>query len=247
MQIAPSYRSPYTQQIGASIERQLTKTTTLTVTYLHSFGVHQLVTRDSNAYLPGTYQYGSATLTGVRPNSTLGIVNQFFPEAVFKQNQVIVNVNARIKPKFSVFGFYNLTNANTDGGAGSTFPTPTTSARITGARLLHRTNMVFMMANYTGPWAIRFNPFLIAQSGRPYNIVTDERSDRRQLLQQRPRLWTAPCAPASPHATHPHPSVASTQTPADNYTPIGMNLGNGPAAVARESASEPLLWNWTED
>ena len=48
----------------------------------------------------GTYrQYGSAStlLTQVRyriPN--LGIVNQFFPEAVFKQNQAIVNVNARI-------------------------------------------------------------------------------------------------------------------------------------------------------
>ena len=68
VQIAPSFRSPYTQQIGGSIERQLTKTTTLTATYLRSFGVHQLVTRDSNAYLPGTYQYGSAMLTGVRPN-----------------------------------------------------------------------------------------------------------------------------------------------------------------------------------
>ena len=28
------------------------------------------------------------------------------------------------------------------------------------------------MGNYTGPWAITFNPFLIAQAGSPYNITS---------------------------------------------------------------------------
>ncbi|MBW8870571.1 MAG: TonB-dependent receptor, partial [Acidobacteriales bacterium] len=48
VQISPTYHSPYTQQLGASLERQLTKTVTVTGTYLHSFGVHQMVTRDAN-------------------------------------------------------------------------------------------------------------------------------------------------------------------------------------------------------
>ena len=33
--------------------------------------------------------------------------------------------------------------------------------------------MVFLMGNYTGPWGITFNPFLIAQSGKPFNITTE--------------------------------------------------------------------------
>ena len=87
VEIAPRFHAPYTHQFGGSIERQLTKTTTATVTYLHSFGVHQVVTRDSNAYqpLPGTTYYNSTT--GARPNPSLGIVQQYFPEAVYKQNQ----------------------------------------------------------------------------------------------------------------------------------------------------------------
>ncbi len=75
MQIAPHFHAPYTHQFGASLERQVTKTTTATLTYLHSFGVHQVVTRDANAYEPGTYVYGSTTLTGIRPNPSLGIVD----------------------------------------------------------------------------------------------------------------------------------------------------------------------------
>jgi hypothetical protein len=232
VQIAPSFRSPYTQQIGGSIERQLTKTTTLTATYLRSFGVHQLVTRDSNAYLPGTYQYGSATLTGVRPNPNLGIVNQFFPEAVFKQNQVILNVNARIKPNFSVFGFYNWTNAHTDGGAGSTVSNSYNISQDYGRAAFASTNMVFMMANYTGPWAIRFNPFLIAQSGKPYNIVTTNDLTGDNFFNNRPAAVDSSLCAGQSTRYAPTQFGCLDTTPADNYTPIGMSLGNGPAAVA---------------
>ena len=94
VQISPTYRSPYTQQLGASLERQLTKTTTLTGTYLHSFGVHQMVTRDANPYapVPGTTYYNSTT--GPRLNPSLGIINEYYPKRFSKQNQMILNVNA---------------------------------------------------------------------------------------------------------------------------------------------------------
>ena len=29
------------------------------------------------------------------------------------------------------------------------------------------------MGNYTGKWGITYNPFLVFQSGRPFNITTD--------------------------------------------------------------------------
>ena len=57
--------------------------------------------------------------TGPRPNPILGIVRRDYPEAVFKQNQLIVNVNAHFTPNFSVTGFYNLTYANGDTGTAS--------------------------------------------------------------------------------------------------------------------------------
>ena len=108
-QVSPTYRSPYMEQAGASLERQLTKGSTLTFTYMHSSGFHQLVVRDSNAYeplpgtCPGTCFYNSST--GPRPDPSLGIVQQYFPEAVFNENQIIVNLNARFSPNLSLMGF----------------------------------------------------------------------------------------------------------------------------------------------
>jgi Carboxypeptidase regulatory-like domain len=230
--VAPGFRSPYTEQFGGSIERQLTKTTTLTATYLRSYGVHQLVTRDSNAYLPGTYAYGSTALTGVRPNPNLGIVEESFPEGIFKQNQVILNINARISPKFSVFGFYNWTDANTDGGAGSNSSNSYNLMQDYGRASFASTNMVFMMANYTGPWALRFNPFLIAQSGKPYNITTANDLTGDNFFNNRPgEVDGSFCSAPSTRYAQTQFGCLDT-TPADEYTPIGMNLGNGPAAVA---------------
>ncbi len=233
VQIAPSYRSPYVQQIGASLERQLTKSTTLTATYLRSFGVHQLVTRDSNAYLPGTYTYGSATQTGIRPNASLGIVNQYDPEAVFKQNQVIVNVNARITPTFSIAGFYNWTNVNSDGGGGSTVSNSYNISQDYGRASFASTNMVFLMGNYMAPWGIRFNPFMMAQSGKPYNIVTNNDLTGDNFFNNRPALAdNSLCAGQSGRYASTTFGCLDTQPQADNYTPIPINEGNGPAAVA---------------
>jgi hypothetical protein len=232
VQIAPSYHSPYIEQFGASLERQLTKTTTLTATYLHSFGVHQLVTRDSNAYEPGTYQYGSTTLTGTRPNASLGIVDQYYPEAVFKQNQLIVNINAKLTPKFGLIGFYNLTAANSDGGAGSDASNSYNLTQDYGRASFVARQMLFLMANYTGPWGIVFNPFLIAQAGKPFNIVTKNDLTGDNFFNNRPAYAdTSLCTANSSRYVDTSYGCFDT-TPANGYTPIPVNLGNGPAAVA---------------
>jgi hypothetical protein len=236
VQIAPNYRSPYTQQAGTSLERQLTKTTTLTFTYLHSFGVHQLITRDSNAFLPGTYAFGSPTLKGVRPDAALGIVNQFDPEAVFKQNQVIVNMNARITPNFSILGFYNWTSAHSDGGAGGAASNSYNISQDYGRASFASTNMLFTMANYVGPWALRFNPFLIAQSGRPFNILTSNDLTGDNFFNDRPAYADAADCSSAANLTarrYAQTSFGCLDTlPANNEVPIPANIGNGPAAVA---------------
>jgi hypothetical protein len=228
VQIAPGFHAPYTQQAGTSLERQLTKTTTLTLTYLHSFGVHQLVTRDSNAFLPGV-------TPAARPDPNQGIVNEYYPQAVFKQNQMIVNVNARFTPNFSVMGFYNLTAANSDGGAGSEVSNSYDLKQDYGRASFVSRNMVFLLANYQARWGIRFNPFLIAQAGRPYNIVTTNDLTGDNFFNDRPALAD------SSFCTTPTPGYATTSfgclntepaVPGQSYTPIPINLGNGPASVA---------------
>jgi hypothetical protein len=176
--ISPTYRSPYTEQTGVSLERQLTKASTLTLTYMHSSGFHQLVVRDSNAFLPGDYQInpsdptGAPIVTGTRPNPSLGIVEQYFPEAVFNENQLIVNINARFSQNLGLSGFYTASWANSDGGGGSHPSNSYNLMQDYGRAGFVRPQWLFLMGNYTGPWGITFNPFLIAQAGSPYNITS---------------------------------------------------------------------------
>jgi len=230
-QISSSYRAPYAEQAGASLERQVTKAATVTLTYLHSFGVHQLVTRNSNAYEPGTFQYGSATLTGVRRNPSLGIVDQYFPEAVYNQNQVIVNINARFSPKLGVQGFYNWTEGNSDGGGGSN---PTNSYNLWQdygrAGFIHP-QMLFLMGNYTGPWAIAFNPFLVFQAGRPFNLTTPYDLTGDAFFNDRPyqATSTSPCETGQPQYVQNSFGCLDT-IPGPDEAIVAPNLGNSPSS-----------------
>ncbi len=217
-QLDPTYHSPYNEQVGTSLERQLTKTTTLTFTYLHTTGQHQIATRDSNAYLPGTFTYcvPSSTVTcpalPARPTYPgLGPVDEIFPEAVFKQNQLIVNVNARLKPTLSFVGFYTANFADGDTGTASN---SYNLKQDYGRAAFIRRNMVFLMGNYTGPWGITFNPFLIAQSGRPFNVTANEDLTGDNFFNDRPALLgsstAAPCSSSSSRVRYNYVLAAST-------------------------------------
>lgn len=233
-EVSPTYRSPYMQQFGSSLERQLTKVSTLTLTYVHSYGVHQMDTRNANPYtaLPGTTIYNSTT--GPRLNPKLGIVDEMYPEAVFKENQFIANLNARFTPNLGVSGYYNLSFANGDTGTASN------SYNLNqdyGRASFVRRNMVFLMGNYTGPWAITFNPFLIAQSGRHFNITTENDLTGDDFFNDRPSYAASPSDCAATAGPNPSQYVLTSfgcldTVPQAGETILPSELGNGPAAVA---------------
>jgi len=231
-QLYSKYHSPYNEQLGTSLERQLTKTTTLTLTYIHSFGVHQMATRDSNAYLPGTYKFGATA--PARPNPNAGIVDEIYPEAVFKQNQLITNVNARISPNFSLMGFYTLNFAN--GNTGTASNSYNLSQDYARAGFVRR-QMIFLMSNYSGPWGLTFNPFLIAQAGRPYNITTENDLTGDSFFNDRPSYALNASSCAATTGTTPSQYVQTSFGCLDTIPEAGevlmpANMGNGPAAVA---------------
>ena len=65
-QVQSNLHVPYTMEAAFSVERQVTKNATVSVTYLNSRGVHQLFLRNANAPLPGTYNPADPT-SGIRP------------------------------------------------------------------------------------------------------------------------------------------------------------------------------------
>jgi hypothetical protein len=227
-----TYHSPYTEMLGMSLERQLTKTSTLTFTYLHAYGVHQMATIDANAYLPGDYipnPGGQPTILAPRPNPNLGIVDEFFPEAVFKENQLIVNVNARVSRNFSLTGFYNSSwaNGNTD--------TAENSYNLRdnyGRAPFVRPQWVFLMGNYNGPWGFTFNPFLVAQGGQPYNFTSNLDLTGDNFFNDRP-AYASSSDCDSGNSRYVSTSYGCFDVaPTSGETLVPYDFGNNPASVA---------------
>jgi hypothetical protein len=216
-EVAPHYRSPVTEQAGVSIERQLLARTSVTFTYLHSFGVHQQVIRNANQATGGTPQ-----------DTTGNYLYEFFPEAVFKQNQLIASFKAKAGQRLSLSGFYTFSSANSNGAGTSGVSNAYLLDQDYGRAAFVLRNVVFFTASYNGPWGITFNPFLVAQSGRPFNITlaTDPLNN---LFNQRPTFATS-STPLADQVSTPYGLLDSAALDGEQLIPA--NLGNSPASVA---------------
>jgi hypothetical protein len=244
-EIASGLRAPYTMQSAAGVERQLAKSTTLAVTYVNSYGEHQLFLRNANAPLPGTYP------PGVRPFGGTDNIYQYDTEGIFRQNQLIANVRTSIGSKLSLFGFYTLNYANSDLGAGSGAASAGFSPGSTSISGNFLSNSYDPMVDYgrsqfdvrhrgvlggnvSLPYAFRLNPFIIVSSGQPYNITLGQDLNGDSIFNDRPSsVSNARCSNNPPYLS----GIACTPlgtfnlSPAPGYTPIPINLGTGPTLM----------------
>ena len=168
-QVASNLESPYTMQALLGVERQLPAKTTLAAYFVSSRILHELRSRNINA--PICTSQGDCT-NARRPQQTFGNIYEYESSAKTNQNQFIINFQSNISSKYSLFGNYRLgfANGNTD-GAGSF---PAYSYDLTGeyGRTSFDIRHSFTIAgSITMPWKITLNPFVIANSGRPFNIT----------------------------------------------------------------------------
>ena len=120
-QMAPNVESPYILQSSISVDQQLPRKSTLTLSYVNTRGDHRLRSRNINAPLPGSYD-PAVPGSGVRPLAG-GNIYQYESTASYRQNQLIARVNSRLNSHYSLFGFYVLGKATDDAeGPGNYFP-----------------------------------------------------------------------------------------------------------------------------
>ncbi|MHB1021470.1 MAG: TonB-dependent receptor [Acidobacteriaceae bacterium] len=182
-QIAPNLHASYTMQFGATLERSLSKSTTLALTYLNSRGVHQYLSLNANAPNPAD--------GGLRPNPNAGNIYQYASEGVYKQNQFIANIRSQISSRFSVFAFYILNFAKSDtSGAGSFASNSYNISQDYGDSSFDRRNRFIVVGNIQLPFQIIFNPFIIYNSGAPFNITTGQDNNGDSIYNDRPAFAT---------------------------------------------------------
>ena len=191
--IDPRLHAPYTLQGAISLERQLTKAATLSVTYLNSRGFDQLGTINANA-----------PIDGLLPNPAEGYVYQFVSESQFRQNQLIANSNVRVGSKVQLFGYYVLNYANSDASGVSNFASNSYNIRQDYGRASFDTrNRLFLGGSIALPYAFRLSPFMIASSGSPFNITSPNDVNGDSIFNDRPGFVSHSTCPAGVNPTSP--------------------------------------------
>lgn len=215
-EIAPNLHASVSSESAVGVERQVSKDATVTLTYVNTLGQHQVVTRNANApQVPG-YDPSAAN------------VYQYYSEGVFKQNELIANFNTRVGQRLSLFGFYTLSYADSDSGGQN----PSNSANLKldyGRPSWNAHHRVFLIGNWAAPWNTSFSPFVVFQTGQPFNITLGQDVNGDSFFNDRPSF-------AKPGDTDTISTQYGTfninpcagQDPCTNYTPIPINYGNGP-------------------
>ena len=245
-QIQSNLRVPYTMEAAFSVERQVTKNATVSVTYLNSRGVHQLLLRNANAPLPGTYPPSD-----IRPFGGNTNIYQYNSGGVFEQNQLIANFRVSVGTKLSLFGFYSLNFANSDlgsggavsissgggggGGFGNAFGGGTASPQFVmnsydpgedyGRAAFDVRNRLFVGGTISLPYALRLSPFIIADSGSPFDIIVGQDLNGDSIFNDRPAL--ASTGPAGAVKVTSYGTFNTVPLPGQAIVPI--NYGTGQA------------------
>ena len=203
-QISPNLHAPGTLQYAVSVERQVTKSATLAVTYLGSRGFDQFVTVNADAPYPGSPCYSSAfpsslpppDLPACAPVTGNGNLYRYVSEANFKQNQLMVNSNVRIGSKLQLFGYYSLNYADSDTGGVSTFASNSYDISQDWGRgsfdIRHR---LFLGGSIGLPFLFRLSPFMVVSSGSPYSITAPYDLNDDSQLNDRPGLVSTTTCP----------------------------------------------------
>ena len=232
----PNFKSPYVAQLALSLERQITKRSTVTVSYLHSHGERQLIADNINAPFPGTFDPLDAA-SGIRPLGDSGNVFRYSSKGKYEQNQLIVNFNLRASSRVSLFGFYTLGFVDSNTSGPGSFPSNVYDLDQDWGRASYDVrNRLTIGGNITLPYGIGLSPLLIASSGRPFNISLGQDLNGDSIFNDRPAFAVAGASP----------NLATAYGDFDTDPLLGQpiipaNFGAGASAVHHEFASEQNL------
>lgn len=226
-EVSSNLRAPYLMQSAVSVERQVSRGTTVSLTFTNAHGLHMLRSQDINAPLPGTFNPAQPA-SAVYPFGTTNPIFLMESSGLYNQNQLITNVNSRLNQNITLFGFYafNHARSNTDGLG--TFPAnPYDFSGEYGPASTDIHHRVFIGGSLNTRWNLRFSPFIIAQSGAPFDITLGRDVYGDTLFNGRPGIAADPAKPGLIQT--PYGLLDPSPTPGEQILP--RNFGRGPGSI----------------
>jgi Carboxypeptidase regulatory-like domain len=217
--VATRLHAPGTLQSAVTVEHQVNKSMNISLSYLNSRGFDQLLSNNVNTPLPGTYP-----LSPVYPLGTPGNVYEFESEAIYRQNQLISQVNYRWKSWISLRGYYALNSAKSDTSGPTSFPSnPYNILEDYGRTAFDIRHRVFVGGSVNLPHGFALYPFMLVNSGIPYSITISKDLIGSSQFNQRPAYASSLSNPADVVVTpigsfDTVPQAGETIVPVDSLT-----------------------------
>jgi hypothetical protein len=227
--VADDLQAPVIYIGGSQVERQLPYLFTMFAGLFMMRIQHVIRARDINAPIPGT--------NGVRPFGNVGEIYQYESSGRFNMNQLFIGFNNRFSRRITFFSSYVLakTTNDADGQGGGLFPANSydLSGEFGRAAFDVRHRFTFAGTINLPWWQVSLNPFIIAATGRPFNITTGQDTNGDRLFTERPSF-----APDGVDCSNPGANIICTQFGNFNLRPalgeplIPRNFGQGPGFLS---------------
>lgn len=230
-QVDPHLQAPTVWLIGTQIERQLPRNLTMFMGFYNIRIVHVIRARDVNAPFPASIT--PLTPNGIRPDPTQGEIYRFEASGQFDQRQFFIGFNSRLNRMIQFNGNYSIskTTNDTDGQGSTLFPMnayDTSGEFGRGSFDIRHRFTLFSTINLPW-WKVVMSPFIVANSGPPFNIITGQDLNLDRQVNERPSF-------APPNADCSLSTIRCTRFGNFNLVPltgeriIPRNFGQSPGS-----------------
>jgi hypothetical protein len=192
-QVDPNLQIPTVMALFTQVERQLPHNMTMFAGFYNIRIVHVIRARDVNAPIPATIT--PITPNGLRPNPSLGEVYRYEASGQFNQRQFFIGFNSRLSRALTLSGNYSLSKStnDTDGQGGALFPMNSydTSGEFGRSSFDVRHRFTIFGTINSPWWKVVINPFIVANTGPPFNITTGQDLNLDRVTNERPSFAPA--------------------------------------------------------
>jgi Carboxypeptidase regulatory-like domain/TonB dependent receptor len=228
--VDPNIQAPTVWLIGTQVERQLPRNITMFMGFYNIRITHVIRARDVNAPLPATIT--PLTPNGLRPDPTQGEIYRFEASGQFNQRQFFIGFNSRLSRMFQFNGNYFLskTTNDTDGQGSTLFPMNSydTSGEFGRGTFDIRHRFTLFGTINLPWWKVVMSPFIVANSGPPFNIITGQDLNLDRQVNERPSF--APPNAACSEIIRCTPFGVFNTQPLNGERIIPRNFGNSPGS-----------------
>lgn len=220
--VAPGLNAPYVIQATIGVERQLPLKTTFAAYFISTRSLYQLRVRNINAPIcPDQVN----CLNAPRPFPTQGNIYEYESSGTGRSQQMILNFRSTINSKISLFGNYRLGFSKSDTDGAGSFPAYTYDLSGEYGRSSSDIRHFFVVGgNISAPYGFTFNPFILANSGRPFNITRGTDPNGDSIFNERPTFGELSARCTELHLTNSFCNIGSN----DPNAIIPRNYASGP-------------------